>query len=246
MSSTKPKWKEADAVKRGKEAYRLADKYREDIQPRLEGLEGVSIDGLKEDYELLDDSKIDRGVATTEKKSQTTEEREIAIKTKKWVIDIREMAQKTNTVKKEEKKSLGVGEDVNDKSTTKVVKAATSIFNALVKYPKLASQIGVIEKDLTQGRKLVADLQEADKAQAVLIGTGKDKTFDRNKVQLRVEAAVDAISSRGKRAFSEDEAVRQLFDNLTSKSGPTPTTDEPVSSETSAAPAVVDEGNPDD
>ena len=235
MAAGKPKWKEADAIKRGKAAHELAVKYREEIEPRLAGLEEVSIDGLGTDLVTLGGSGVDRSVTTTEKKGQTAEEREQAAKGKKWVMEIRAMARKTRGIKKSETKSLGVGEEVSEASTSSVVTALTNVFKAFTKYPELAAHLGVVEADLTEGRLHLSNLPAADQEQAAVISTGKEKTFNRNQVQLRVEEAVDAISVRGKRAFSDDPAVYDLFEELTSMLG-TQTTPADSGSGDAAAP----------
>jgi hypothetical protein len=86
---------------------------------------------------------------------------------------------------------------------------------------ELASKIGVIDTDLTDGAAIVEKLVAADGNQTMVMTERKDKTFDRNSVQLRIEVAVDMISSRGAMAFRSTPEIRKRFSALISSSGPT-------------------------
>jgi len=95
----------------------------------------------------------------------------------------------------------------------------------------------VVESDITKAQTFITDLKKADKDQSQAVKTGKDLTFNRNAVQLRVEAAVDAIATRGKRAFAKEPTLRVLFENLISTTGPQTTTED-SGDEDEAAPTT--------
>ena len=215
--SVKPKWKEGSAVRRGIEAHHLAVTYQSVLEPRLAA---GAIDGLSADVALLTGSGADRQVTKTAQKGQTKVERELAENAKDWVIMTRRMAKRTRGIGSGVLKSLGVGEEVRSDNTSQVVGAVNACFRVFDADPELPRRIGLVEDDLTEARNLVVSLLSADADQTEVMTESKDKTFDRDAVQLRIEAAVDMISSRGEMAFRAESDIRARFRALVTAAGP--------------------------
>jgi hypothetical protein len=214
MSDTgKTKWREDETIRRGKDAAHLAETHRSVLEPRLPA---GAIDGLRTDLALLTVSKADRKAGKTEQKGRTGKKRDAAEDGKDWVLTVRTMAKRTDGVSKGELKALGVGEPLSAKSSHSVTAAAEAILRAFEKNPELSRRIGLIEQDITDAQDITAELGTAGSEQSDVIIRNKDKTFDRNAVQMRIEAAVDMISTRGRMAFRNDRDVRDRFEALVS------------------------------
>jgi hypothetical protein len=221
----KPKWGESEAIRRGREAHHLAEEHTAALSPRLP--EGT-VDELGEDLGQLTGFGPDRRATRTAQKGQTGEERALAREGKDWVMSARESAKRSRGVGSGALKALGVGEPLSANSTTAVLAALTACLNAFAENSELAGAIGLIEADLDEARTIKAELAAADAAQAGVMEKAKDKTFDRNAVQMRIEAAVDMISARGRMAFRRVPDIRGRFEALTSTSGPGAKAETPV------------------
>jgi hypothetical protein len=217
MPKKKPKWDEKDAVRRGRAASGLAKKFREKVEPRLDA---GTIDGLEADVATLDGSKAARIESKTAKKGKTGAKRDVSGDAHELIIDIREAVLRTDGIGDGVKKTFGVGDQINPSATDKIKGVLSSILAAFAADPALARRIGVLEEDIAAGRRLLEELTGASRSQVEAAQDTIEKTFDRNVVQLRVEAAVDAISSRGRLAFRADPAVRERFMALVSSTGP--------------------------
>jgi hypothetical protein len=212
-----PKWELQDALHRGRAALRLARQCEAKLGPRLQ--EG-QLDGMSGRIDQLAGSPADRQATRTEQKGLTGTERTAADRAHEWVIAIRNMGRRTAELNKGERKALGVGEKLSPAETDRVLGAIKAIIKAFDKQAGLAAKMGVIPEDVDKGRRLDAELSGADAQQVEVMGEGKDKTFDKNVVQMALEADVDKISSRGRMAYLDDPAMRARFDDLVSSSGP--------------------------
>jgi len=212
-----PKWELHDALRRGRAGLRLGRQNEAALAARLPA---GFLDKLEADIELLTKSPADRQATKTEQKGQTGTERVQAGMSHDWVMSIRNMARRTDELDDGERKSLGVGEKLSPSETDRVLGAVNAILAAFANRAGLDEKMGVITEDLDRGRSLAAELSGADNQQSEVMDLGKDKTFDKNVVQMAIEAAVDKISSRGRMAFLADPALRARFDDLVSTSGP--------------------------
>ena len=215
--STTPKWDELSAIRRGREANHLVETYPSSVEPRL--VPGM-LEELQTDLATLSVSDPDRRATKTRQKGRTGQERVIARNGHSWVMGIREMAKRTAGITEGELKLVGVGESTHPGSTTQVVAGMNACLQAFAEHAAFASKIGVLDADVAEGKAIVADLIAADGNQTEVMTESKDKTFDRNAVQLRVEAAVDMISSRGAMAFRSVPDIKRRFSDLISSSGP--------------------------
>lgn len=224
-AKTTCKWKEANALERGKEAHRLATLHKAAIEERLPA--GCA-DGLEADLALLGASAVERGAAATRKKGRTGAKLDAAAAGKDFVSTTRNAAKRTPGIGAGVLKSLGVGEDVSKKSDKAVAKAMKAILDELGENPALVQTLGMLQSDLDDARKIQEKLAGAAKAQQEAGVESKQKKLDRDAVQRRIEDAVDLISSRGALAFrAGDQVVRQQFDALVSRSWTPPAKAEP-------------------
>jgi hypothetical protein len=207
----KPKWREVETIRRGGDALHLAETHQAVVEPRLAA---GTMDGLRADLALLSASGPDRKASKTEQKGRTGKKRDAAEDGKDWTMIVRDMARRTVGVSSGDLKALGVGERVNVGSAKTVSAAVEACIRALVKNPELGRNIGLIDQDVTDAKAIIADLNSAGMVQTDVIIKNKDKTFDRNAVQMRIEAAVDMISSRGQMAFRNDRDIRDRFEAL--------------------------------
>lgn len=219
----KPRWEMKSALHRAREGHRLALRHRAALEPRLSpGL----IEGLGTDLERLGGRRADRAETVTTQKGTTGRERDVAEEAHNWVLSIRNMARRTDLFPHGDRKALGVGEKLSPDDTGRVIGAIAAILKLGAERPDVLRRIGVLEEDLPEGRQLGLDLGGADSAQAAIFAVGKDRTFDKNVVQLRIEAAIDEISSRGAMALRQDAQERERFEDLVAEAGPKPQEEE--------------------
>jgi hypothetical protein len=207
----KPKWREDETIHWGGDALHLAETHRSVLEGRLPA---GAVDGLRADIGLLSASKADRKAGKTEQKGHTGKKRDTAEDGKDWALIVRNMAKRTEGITSGELKSLGVGENISGKSSCGVSAAVRAILLTLRKNPELARKIGLIGQDETDAEGIMSDLGSAGSEQSEVITRNKDKTFDRNAVQMRIEAAIDMISARGQMAFRNDRDIRDRFEAL--------------------------------
>jgi hypothetical protein len=232
----KPKWREDETIRRGENTLHLAETHKAVLEPRLAA---GTVDGLRTDLGLLSASGSDRKAGKTEQKGRTGKKRDAAEDGRDWVMTVRDMAQRTVGVSNGELKALGVGERVNVGSAKTVNAAIQACLRAFEKNPELPRTIGLIEQDVTEAKDILVELNFAGKDQNDVVLKNKDKTFDRNAVQMRIEAAVDMISARGQMAFRNDRDVRDRFEALvTGKSLTVVDTEEETAGDSAAKDAV--------
>jgi len=212
---TKPRWPLPDAVRRGQDALVLCIEYRATLEPRLSA--GL-IARIEEDLGLLEGSPADRQAAKTVKKGKTGAERDLASEGHDWVMLVRNLAQRSTGIAAGTLTALGVGENISDKNTNAVQGAMGAILAALDADPDLPPKLGLVPDDLEEARALASALGGADQAQTASENVRKAKTFDKNVTQLRLEAAVDEVSSRGQMAYRKDAVVRARFAALVATS----------------------------
>jgi hypothetical protein len=186
------------------------------LEPRLDA---GNIDGLGADIDLLSSSGADRKAGKTTQKGKTGKKRDLGEEGKEMVMSIRDSAKRTRGISQGTRTALGVGESIDPKSTKTVVAGIKACLTAFKEDPDLAAKIGLLPEDIEDIKTILAGLDTAEASQVETIGSNKDKTFDRNAVQMRIEAAVDMIAARGRLAFRNDKDLQARFDALVSTKG---------------------------
>ena len=95
-TTAKPKWKEADALRRARAARSLTEHTEDALAARLPT---GTVDGLTADIGLLTASGPDRLAALIAQKGATGDERAIARDAKDLVMTVREMGRRTRGIK---------------------------------------------------------------------------------------------------------------------------------------------------
>lgn len=215
--ATKPKWTREDAVVRGKAAGKLGGEFKAEIEPRLTP---GRLDGVKTDSKDLKGSNVVRTVVMVEQKTATAGERDVAGEAADMVGRVRANVKKTRGMKSADLKSFGVGEKVAARSTSNVLAALRMCVNAIGKDPDRARRAGLLDSDKLELEGYIATLGKADDVQDAAVDASKDTTISKKALQLRVEAAVDEIATRGAIAFRLKPAIRERFEALISHAGP--------------------------
>jgi hypothetical protein len=228
---TKPRWPTDDATRRARIAYRLAKKHVATIGGRLDA--GL-LDQLEADRATLGDATAARTKALVGQKTATSHERGTAADGHALVMAIREAVSRTQTAPQALRTAIGIGDRLKAENTSKVVAALDSaVENAVA-----LSFCGVTPDDIAEAKTLAEDLRAADTSQAGAKDARSDTTEDRTDTQLRIEKAIDQISSRGALAFRKNAVIAERFGRLVSSSGPTAEDEADAGDEPAQAPAV--------
>lgn len=215
--ATKPRWDLKDAIRRGEAAENLGTKNSAIVVPRLDA---GALEGLRADLGLLKGAPEDRGAAGTGRKAATGAERDAAAEGADWIGRVREMGRRTKGFGKGDRKAIGIGEKVDPRQSGKVRSAIASILKFATDKPDVARSIGMIPEDLAEGQGLLVALAAAENGQSAATTLSTEKTFNKDVVQLRVEAAIDQISARGAMAARKNAPLRARFEALVSSTGP--------------------------
>jgi hypothetical protein len=229
--STKPRWLLEDAKRRARIAYRLATKHDKEVEPRLDA--GL-LDQLKADRAALGDATASRTTVLTGQKIATSHERSTATDGHTLVMGIREVVARTATASQTLRTAIGIGDGLKADNTAKVIAALDSLVTNAV----ALGFCGVLAEDIDEAKTIAADLRAADTGQADAKDARSDKTEDRIDTQLRVERAIDQISSRGTLAFRKSKVIAERFGRLVSSGGPTAADEADAGEEPAETPAV--------
>ena len=232
--STKPRWSTDDAKRRARIAYRLATKHQAAVEPRLSpGL----LAQLAADRAALGDASVGSLSALTGQKTATATERSLAEKGHRLVIRVREVVRRSATAPAHLWAALGIGDNLRPGDTAGVAAA----LDAVVAQAAALAAHGILPGDVAKAQALSAQLKGADAGQDASRDARASATEDRADTQLRLERAVDEISSRGAMAFDDDvpaeAAIVERFERLVSTSGPTAEDETDVGPEPAPAPA---------
>jgi hypothetical protein len=211
-----PRWALADALRRARVAFRLADKHKLALEPRLPaGLLGQ----LLADRALLGDGAAGSVMALVAQKVATSAERATSERAHRMVMKLRNLVKRSGdhpTLRT----ALGVGDELRAGDTVGVVAALQRIATHAAELAPL----GVLADDVAKAQALATQLAGADVKQAGAMDARASTTEDRVDAHLRVEQAIDRISAVGTLAFDEDDAASQLvaarFERLVETSGP--------------------------
>lgn len=214
--ATKPRWALDDAKERARVAAHLAEVHTERLSPRLEpGL----VEQLAADRVFLGDDSDARPL--TAQKVATATEREIAEDGHDLVMAIRNAVARSPNAGAALRKAVGIGERLRKSDTDGIVRA----LHAIVTHAESLRAVGVHNDDVAEASALAASLRAADDAQGASKNARSDATEARLAAHLRIEKAIDSISSKGVLAFRKEPLVRERFERLVSDTGPRPDDD---------------------
>ena len=111
-------------------------------------------------------------------------------------------------------KAFGVGETVQRNKVSSVTAAADKVLKAAVKFPDKTRAAGLIQADFEELQLLATSLSKADSDQEASKMSAKQATAARDKAQLRLEAAVEAIGWAGQLHFRADAIKAKPFTAL--------------------------------
>ena len=209
--SSRPRWEIQRAVAYGKEAQTLGQQCLKELEPRL----GAGLmEGFSADLAQLEAMETGRPAKVDEVKGLTGSQRDIAEKAAAWASSIRE-AVKRRSDGDGLRKAVGVGRAIATNRVKPVATAIQTILAAAAERPDELRACGILESDLTRGRALLTSLGGASAVQDQGLIAKKDMTAAKNKIQLRVEAAIQAIATAGALQYHDaDPALAQRFRGL--------------------------------
>jgi hypothetical protein len=214
-----PKWEISQVIQIGKEAVLLTEGKKKEIEPRVSA--GL-LDGLPADIAQLESLFTGRPAKTIEVKGMTGSEKDVARKGGEWVSAIRE------AVKRRAKgtglpKAVGVGEAVHGDQSTSVASAVEAVLKAAQEYPDEIRACGVIESDIQKGQAILDSLVGARNTQDTGMKGKKNLTTQKNTIQIRIEKAIEEISTGGYIQFMDtDKVLAKRFQDLIPSSGKPP------------------------
>ena len=207
----KPKWEIERTVAYGKEAKALGQQYLKDLEPRL----GAGLmDGFATDLIHLEAMQTDRPIKTDQVRGLTGSQEDIAAAGAQWAADIREAVRRRGNGAGL-RRAVGVGRSIHSKSPKSVAEALGTILKAAGENPGDLRACGVLEADLAAGRELLASLGGASGVQDAGMVEKKDLTHEKDAIQRRVEAAIEAIATAGILQYRRaNPALAQRFRGL--------------------------------
>ena len=211
MSSTKPKWTQPDALRRGKTATRLAVKHASVIEPYLSP--GARDELLEARARLGDESAAS---ALGNQTMATAAKSDVATKLEDLVMAARNAVDRTRGATEEQRKAVGIGEELTVPKLLAQVARIQSKRDILAACGVIAPVVDAMVAGATTLRANIA-------AQGDAMDTRAETTEERTDAHLTIERFVDEISSRGALAFelAGDPVTRDRFLRLVSGSGPT-------------------------
>jgi hypothetical protein len=211
-----PRWALADALRRARVAFRLADKHKLALEPRLPaGLLGQ----LLADRALLGDGAAGSVMALVAQKVATSAERATSERAHRMVMKLRNLVKRSGdhpTLRT----ALGWAT-----SCARATRWGWWPRSSASPRTRPSSRRSVCSPDdVAKAQALATQLAGADVKQAGAMDARASTTEDRVDAHLRVEQAIDRISAVGTLAFDEDDAASQLvaarFERLVETSGP--------------------------
>jgi hypothetical protein len=166
----------------------------------------------------------------TEQKSATADERATAADAHDFLMAIRNAVARRTEATEALKTAIGIGDGLRAGDTPKVLSA----LGAVATNAAALQACGVLPEDIAEAAALAEQLRGDDVSQQGKLDHRQSTTEDRHQAQVRLEEAVDAISSAGVLAFRKDPVIRASFERLVAAGGPS-REDDPGSS---ADPAV--------
>jgi hypothetical protein len=206
--NTKPRWPIEKAIYYGKEALKLAQEHKTNIEPRLDA---GALDGLQSNLSQLDAFETGRPAKTTEVKGLTGSQADITEKGHAWVAAVR-LAVKGRADGAGLEKAVGVGLPARGKQAKSIETAIQAILTAAQERPAELRACGILDADIQRGRAILTGIQGARSTQDDGMGQKKDLTDLKNRAQRAVEKTTIAISDMGNLEYMESNpALAQRF-----------------------------------
>jgi len=163
--------------------------------------------------------QIDRPATVDEVKGLTGNQKDIAKRGARLVSAIREaVRRRADGIGLQ--KAVGVGSRVYGNNARSVATALETILDAADKRADELRACGIMEADLKTVRAIFATLSGARGTQDQGMLSKKDLTKQKDKVQLQVEADIEAISTAGALQYLEsDPVLAERFESLIPSSG---------------------------
>lgn len=210
---TKPRWSTDDTLRRARIGNRIGVKYQAVLGPRLPA---GFLEQLQVDRAFLGDPEAQDATKLRAQKITTAAEREASKKGYAFVMSVREIAKRDKSASQELRTALGIGDGLRENDTGNVALALRGI----IEQATALAALGVLPEDIAEATELRTNLLAADTAQDERRDEREASTEARVEAHLRIEAAIDMLSSRGAFAFRHDPLVQALFQRLVAVSGP--------------------------
>ncbi len=205
MARAEPRWEKSDAERRAEAGIALRDKHIDVLGPRLRDNAKA---GLDDDMALF--RVMSGGAVLTTQKTATATERELAESGHALIMAFREAVKRYPGASAALRTAVGVGKQLNSAVTQDVLDA----LHAVAGNAPALLECGAIQADIDQAAQIAIDLAAADKAQTTTQQNRSGSTGDRIDVQLRIEAAIDAIYVAARFAFLTQPAILKRFARL--------------------------------
>ena len=206
-----PKWTIEETIQIGKEAQKLSQSKLQELEPRLSA--GL-LSGLPADITQLESLFTGRPAKTQEVKGLTGTEADIARKGARWVSAVREMVKRRATGTGLPK-AVGVGMQVYQANSKSTATALEAVLTAARENPEAIRACGILETDLQKGQAMLESISGARDTQDIGMKDKKDLTTRKDTLQIRIEKAIEEISTAGYFHFMETEPVlAQRFKDL--------------------------------
>ncbi|HEV8322531.1 MAG TPA: hypothetical protein VG389_13025 [Myxococcota bacterium] len=211
-----PRWKIAEALRRGERAYFLA--IGDDsgaIQPRL----SRPIGDYRTDLDALVEAPFERREDLVAQKEATAAKHGAVKRGHRLVMRARRAARKRAPEAKALHKALGVGDDLDAADVDGVLVGLA----AMVEHGGAAGDgllpIGLLPEDVTAAAALAVEIRADRNAQRAKMGERVGGTDEREAVHVRVEATIDEVALAGMTAFRDDRVHYALYAELVADAG---------------------------
>ena len=117
-------------------------------------------------------------------------------------------------------KAVGVGMQVYQANSKSTATALEAVLTAARENPEAIRACGILETDLQKGQAMLESISGARDTQDIGMKDKKDLTTRKDTLQIRIEKAIEEISTAGYFHFMETEPVlAQRFKDLIPSSG---------------------------
>lgn len=193
VNKINPKWSIEQAIQVAKEAIKLVEPRRRQIEPRVTA--GL-LDELPNYISQLEALLTGRPAKITQVKGLTGAEAENARNGAAWISAVRD-AVKKRAPHSGLAKAVGVGVPVNVARSSSVASAIEAILKAASENPDGIHACGILDGDIQNGAETLQELLDARNNQDLGMKDKKDLTTEKNIIQIKVEKAVEEISTAG-------------------------------------------------
>jgi hypothetical protein len=225
-----PKWRQEAALRTARAVIALARRYRE-LDGRLNG----AVDALAADADEMRGAISATSSARADKKSATTEQRQMAHRGALQVRAFRRAVRLAPPADRAVLRRFGVGERVNERKVGSVAAALQVVLDAAAEEPEAVSGAGIVKEDLDALRETLVALLQADTSQETKKVGAKGATAERDAVQLRLEAGIGKVLATAAVVFRDQPAVAAEFEAVVPGRGNGRVVEPPAPVETATA-----------